>query len=59
LIFLEVENKSATPYSSKRCREDPEKVEDYFPFPPPPFSLSTVLGLCENQKRIDKDHREK
>jgi len=33
LNSLEVENKSATPYSSKRTREDPEKLKITFPIP--------------------------
>jgi hypothetical protein len=48
---LEVENKSATPYSSKRTREGPEKLRTIFPLS---FLRSTDLDLNENQRRIDK-----
>jgi len=39
---LEVENKSATPYSSKRTREGPEKLKTIFPSP---FSLQLIWTL--------------
>jgi hypothetical protein len=50
---LEVENKSATPYSSKRDLQRPGKVEDFFSSPPS-FLHSAALDLNENQGRIDK-----
>jgi hypothetical protein len=50
---LEVENKSATPYSSKRTRKGPEKLKPYFPSLLS-FLPSADLGLDENQGRIDK-----
>ena len=50
---LEVENKSATPYSSKRTREGPEKLKITFSFPLS-FLPSADLGLSENLGRIDK-----
>jgi hypothetical protein len=40
---LEVENKSATPYSLKRTREGPEKLKINFPFSP--FSLQLIWTL--------------
>jgi hypothetical protein len=48
---LEVENKSATPYSSKRTREGPEKLRTIFPLS---FLPSADLDLNEAQGRIDK-----
>jgi len=47
---LEVENKSATPYSSRRAREDPEKrIFSSFSFLP-----STFLGPSENLRRMER-----
>jgi hypothetical protein len=51
---LEVEKKSATPYSSKRAREGLRKAEDYISFPLLSFLPSAALDLNENQGRIDK-----
>jgi hypothetical protein len=48
---LEVENKSATPYSSKRTREGSEKLKTIFPLS---FLPSADLDLNESQGRIDK-----
>jgi hypothetical protein len=42
---LEVENKSATPYSSKGTREGPRKAEDYISLPLSPFSLQLIWTL--------------
>jgi hypothetical protein len=52
---LEVENKSATPYSSRRAREGPgKKIFSSFSFLP-----STFLDPSENLRRIDKTtHKE-
>jgi len=45
LNSLEVENKSATPYSSKRTREGSEKLNTIFPLS---FLPSADLDLNEN-----------
>jgi hypothetical protein len=47
---LEVENKSATPYSSKRTRKGPEKLKKIFPSSSSFLSFlpSAVLDLNEN-----------
>jgi hypothetical protein len=47
---LEVENKSATPYSSRRAREGPEKLKTLFTLS---FLTSACLDLDEN-RGIDK-----
>jgi hypothetical protein len=52
---LEVENKSATPYSSKRARGGPEMLKIIFAFS---FLLSTALDPNENRGRIDRQPRE-
>jgi hypothetical protein len=51
---LEVENKSATPYSSKRARGGPEMLKTIFAFS---FLLSTALDPNENRGRIDRQSR--
>jgi hypothetical protein len=48
LNSLEVENKSATPYSSKRTREDPEKLKTIFPLSP--FSLQLIWTLTRTKE---------
>ena len=54
LTGLEVENKSATPYSSRRAREGPEKMFLSFS-----FLSSTFLDPSENLRRMDKaTHKE-
>jgi len=51
---LEVENKSATPYSSKRTRGGPEMLKVIFAFS---FLLSTALDPNENRGITDRQPR--
>jgi len=51
---LEAENKSATPYSSKRRLVETQKSWIQFTHSPLSFLPSTLLGLNESQWRIDK-----
>jgi hypothetical protein len=45
LNILEVENKSATLYSSKRARGGSRKAENYFSLPLSPFSFQLIWTL--------------